>query len=361
MATPRFFPETGGVENHVYQVARRLAAQGQDVKILATDRSRNLPVEETLENFQIKRVPAWPRNRDFYFAPGISHEVAKGDWDILHVQSYHTFVPIFAMSAALRAGKPFVLTFHGGGHSSRLRHAARTFQRLLLRPLIARASKLIAVARFEIELFSRELNLPREQFALIPNGAELPPIKRRPANGAGKEALIVSVGRLERYKGHQRVIAAMPHVLKHRPEARLWIAGSGPYESELRSLSRKFNVEDKVEIRAVAPEAREKFAKELSKASLFVLFSEYETHPLAALEAISLGCPALVADTSGLREIAEDGLAKSLPLDCTDEQLAQGMIAQLDHPMRPREIKLPTWGDCAMNLLALYRDVLKIA
>ncbi|MBI3738441.1 MAG: glycosyltransferase family 4 protein [Chloroflexi bacterium] len=361
MATPRFFPETGGVENHVYQVARRLAAQGQHVEVLTTDRSRKLPLEESLDGFQIKRVPAWPRNSDFYFAPAISREVIKGDWDILHVQSYHTFVPIFAMWAAVRAGKSFVLTFHGGGHSSHLRHAARTFQRVLLRPLIVRASKLIAIARFEIDLFSRELNLPREQFALIPNGAELPPIKRQPGNRSSKETLIASVGRLERYKGHQRVIAAMPYVLKQKPDVRLWIAGSGPYEAELRGLSRKLNVQDKVEIRAVAPDAREKFAEELSKASLFVLFSEYETHPLAALEAISLGCPALVSDTSGLREISEDGLAKSLPLNCTDEQLAQAMIEQLDRPMRPRKIKLPTWDDCANNLLVLYRDVLKAA
>jgi len=62
-----------------------------------------------------------------------------------------------------------------------------------------------------------------------------------------------------------------------------------------------------------------------------------------------------------LREISEDGLAKSLPLNCTDGQLAQAMIEQLDHPMLPRKIKLPTWDDCANNLLVLYRDVLKTA
>lgn len=358
-ATPRFFPETGGVESHVYQVARRLAAQGHGVTVLTSDRSRALPAEETFENFQIKRVPAWPRGSDFYFAPGIYREVLKGDWDILHVQSYHTFVPPIAMLAALRAKKPFVLTFHGGGHSSKLRHSVRTFQRLLLRPLLSRADKLIAVARFEIDEFSSELKLLREKFVLIPNGAELPQIKRPPANGSKKETLIASVGRLERYKGHQRVIAALPYVIKQKPDARLWIAGGGPYEAELKNLARQLGVQNKVEIRAFAPEAREQFAEELSQASLFVLFSEYETHPIAALEAISLGCPALVSDTSGLREIAQDGLAKSLPLDCTDQQLAEGIIAQLDHPVQLKSLKLPTWDDCANGLLALYQDILK--
>jgi glycosyltransferase involved in cell wall biosynthesis len=115
-----------------------------------------------------------------------------------------------------------------------------------------------------------------------------------------------------------------------------------------------------VEIRAVAPEARLQFAEELSRSSLFVLFSDYETHPIAALEAISLGCPVLVADTSGMHELAEKGLAKSLPLDCTDEQLAEGMIAQLDHPLAVQtSLHLPTWDDCANELIKLYQGVVE--
>ncbi len=359
MATPRFYPEMGGVETHVFQVGKRLVAQGHSVTVLTTDRSRQQPVDEVFNGIRVHRVPAWPRNSDFYFAPGIYREIMKRPWDILHIQSYHTFVAPFAMLAAIRARKPFVLTFHGGGHSSRLRHSVRILQRFILRPLLARAKKLIAVAHFEIGMFSSELNLPVERFVLIPNGAELPPVKRQPAPRSEKEAMITSVGRLERYKGHQRVIAALPYILKQKPDARLWIAGSGPYEGELKTLAGELGVQDRVEIRAVAPEAREQFAEELSRSSLFVLFSEYETHPLAALEAISLGCPALVADTSGLRELAENGLAKSLPLTCTDEQLAEGMIAQLDHPLPQKAVKLPSWDDCANGLLALYQGIVE--
>ena len=43
-------------------------------------------------------------------------------------------------------------------------------------------------------------------------------------------------------------------------------------------------------------------AEELSQAALVVLLSEYETHPIAVLEAVALGRPALVAATSGLSE-----------------------------------------------------------
>jgi glycosyltransferase involved in cell wall biosynthesis len=360
MPTPRFFPEMGGVETHVYQVGKRLAAMGHTVTVLTTDRTGELPVDSQLDGINVHRVPAWPRGADFYFAPGIYQEILKRPWDILHIQSYHTFVAPFAMLAALRVGRPFVLTFHGGGHSSPRRHSVRTFQRSLLRPLLARARKLVAVAEFEIGMFSKELNLPVNRFALIPNGVDLPKLELESVEGSGDGTRIASVGRLERYKGHHRVISALPYVLKRKPDARLWIAGSGPYEEELKTLAGRLGVEDKVEIRAVPPEARLQFAKELSRSSLFVLFSEYETHPIAALEAISLGCPVLVADSSGMRELAEKGFARSLPLDCTDEQLADGMIAQLDHPLPVQNaLTLPTWDDCAGGLIELYQGVVK--
>ena len=67
-------------------------------------------------------------------------------------------------------------------------------------------------------------------------------------------------------------------------------------------------------------------ARELSKAALVVLFSEFETHPLAVLEAISLGRPVLVADTSGLGELAQKGLARAIPLESTSDQIADAVV-----------------------------------
>lgn len=356
MVTPRYFPYMGGVENHVYQVGRRMVALGHNVTVLTADPSDALPKCEQIEGVQILRVKAWPKERDYYFAPGMRQHIHNGNWDLMHVQSYHTLVPPLAMLTALQTKLPYVLTFHGGGHSSRLRHALRTAQRLSLRPLLAKAKKLIAVASFEIPLFSRELFISPEKFALVPNGAELPPIERPAAGSDG--TLIASVGRLERYKGHQRVIAAMPHVLAKRPDARLWIAGGGPYETELRRLIEKLGLQQKVTIRAVPAAERETLARELSKAALFVLHSEYETHPIAVLEAVSLGCPALVADTSGLSELAAQGLATAIPLNSTDLQLAAAILDQLANPRQPKAVKLPTWDECTTALIKIYQQVL---
>jgi glycosyltransferase involved in cell wall biosynthesis len=355
MVTPCFLPEVGGVERHVQEVASRLAASGCEITVLTTDRSRRLPPRETRDGFEILRVRAWPKQSDLHLAPALGRGIAQDRWDVVHVQSYHTFVAPHAMWTATRRGLPFVLTFHGGGHSSRTRHLLRRTQRAALRPLLARARRLVAVAEFEVDLYGHELGLPRDRFVVIPNGTDLPkPVTPPPADDG---ILIASVGRLERYKGHHRAIAALPYLLQHEPGARLWIAGSGPYERRLRRLAERCGVADRVDIRAVPGEDREKMAAALSRVSLVVLLSEFETHPIAALEARALGLPLVVADTSGLRALAARGEARAVPLKAPPGEVAAAMLGQLRDPIAASAPQVFTWDDCASELRTLYRTV----
>jgi glycogen synthase len=357
MATARYLPFMGGVELHVDEVARRLARRGVQVTILTTDPSGELPPSEQLDGVHVRRVRAWPANRDYYFAPRVYSEIARETWDVVHVQAYHTFVGPLAMLAARRARLPYVVTFHAGGHSSRLRHAMRPVQVSLLRPLLARADRLVALAPYEIDHYSDRLHVPRERFALIPNGSDLPQV----AVGGDSTGppLIASLGRLERYKGHHRVLSAFPHVLSERPEVRLWIAGTGPYESNLKSLAEELHVSNRTEIRAVPVRERERWAKELSQVKVVALLSEFEAQPIAALEALSLGCRLIVADAPGLSVLAEQGLARRLPLESSAEEVARAILEELDEPPIADPPKLPTWDECADGLLELYQSVLR--
>jgi len=196
--------------------------------------------------------------------------------------------------------------------------------------------------------------LPAEKFVTIPNGCDLPQLAldERPDPDPN---LIVSIGRLERYKGHQHVIAALPHVLRQKPDAHLWIAGTGPYERELEGLANDLGVAGHVKISSIPPQERGRMARELSRAGLVVLLSDYETHPIAVLEALSLKRPVLVSKTSGLQELVEKGYARGIPLNITPQQVAEAMVQQLDDPFVPNEIVLPTWDDCAKKLLELYK------
>ncbi|MGN6202157.1 MAG: glycosyltransferase [Solirubrobacterales bacterium] len=360
MVTPRSPLEQGGVERHVREVSTRMAAAGVQVEVICTDPDADGAGEQVHEGVRIRTLRAWPRGRDWYFAPGLWRAMSSEKWDLVHVQSYHTLVAPLAMLRALVLRIPYVVTFHGGGHSLEHRNQARGLQMRLLRPLLRRAARLIAIARFEIERYGALLGVPPERFAFIPNGTDLSFSAGDVAAGEPPTPVLASIGRLERYKGHHRVLEAFPLVLEREPEARLLIVGKGPYEDELRRQAEELGLGDRVEVTSVAPGDPGAMAALLGGVSLVVLMSEFESHPLVALEAAAARRRLLVAAAGGLSEIAEEGLGRAIPLDSTPRQIAAAALEELAKPQPERAPSLTSWDECAAALLDLYASLLKI-
>jgi glycosyltransferase involved in cell wall biosynthesis/GT2 family glycosyltransferase len=358
LVTPLSPLHQGGVERHVMEVSRRIAAAGAEAEVLCTEPGGPKLQEEERDGVTIRTVRAWPANRDWCLAPRIWREMSRRPWDVVHVQSYHTFVAPLAMLRALSLGIPYVVTFHGGGHSSEARNRVRGLQRALLRPLLKRAERLVAVARFEIEEYGGELGIPAEKFVLIPNGTDLAFADAGSTNGRPEgPPAIASIGRLERYKGHHRVIDAFPYVLNSEPEARLFVVGTGPYEDELRKRARGLGIEASVEFTSTPPDQPTAMAELLQRISLVVLMSDFETHPLVALEAAAAGRRLLVADASGLAELAADGFARAIPLEESAEGIGAAVIEELGKPPQTKRPQLTSWDECAAELLVLYRSL----
>jgi glycosyltransferase involved in cell wall biosynthesis len=357
MVTPCYFPTMGGTITHVHEVGRRLVASGINVTLLTTmpyALPTQPPKEEVIEGMGVIRVRAWPPQKDYYIAPEIYSIIRHGGWDLVHCQSCFTFVPPFAMLAAKKAKIPYIVTFHGTGGPTHFRTRIRSTQWKLLRPLLANASKLIGVSHFEADYFRNLLCLPAQQFAVIPNGVSLLSATYLPSR-TSNQSLIVSVGRLERFKGHQHLITALPKIREWRSHARLLILGTGSYEAALRELAQTVGIAECVEIRAIPASDRTAMAEILSEAALVALLSEYESHPLAVMEALALRRPVLVADTSGLRELAERGLVRAIPLNSSPEEIALAVRQQIEEPIiPPAHFALPTWDDCASQLQIIY-------
>ncbi|HWS83751.1 MAG TPA: glycosyltransferase, partial [Ktedonobacteraceae bacterium] len=205
--------------------------------------------------------------------------------------------------------------------------------------------------------FRTLLHIPARKLVVIPNGAGLPslPDQTDIPPKTSTQSLIVSVGRLERYKGHQHLITALPKVRERYADAQLLILGTGPYESSLRLLAQRVGMAEYVAFRSVPASDRQKMAEILSQAMLVALLSEYEAHPLAVMEALALQRPVLVADTSGLREIAEQGLVRAVSLQSTPEEIARVALQQIVDPLiPPASFVLPTWDECTEQLQAIY-------
>jgi glycosyltransferase involved in cell wall biosynthesis len=355
--TPQSRPSLGGVQTHVEEVARRMTGLGIATVVISTDATGRLPHREVLDGISVERWKAWPKGLDWYLSPGVFWSVARGRFDLVHCQGVHSLVAPCAMAAALLSRKPYVITFHTGGHSSSWRRSVRRFQWRALGPLLRRAAALIAVCQYEVDLFSKILDIPPERFWLVRNGAELAsPPPGHTALYPDADPVIVSVGRLERYKGHHRVVHAIPALRAHHPKVRLVIVGSGPYEAGLRKLVATLGVEEAVDFECYGSEQRGELAALLGRADALALLSEYEAHPVVVMEALSVGTPVVVADTSGLRELAEMGLATRVPLAAGPDEVAAA-LSQASASVAPT-VDLPTWGECAARLAEIYRDVL---
>lgn len=355
MVAARALPYMGGIETHIHEVSRRLAAAGVQVTVLTTDVSGELPPEETIEGYRVRRWPAYPRSRDYYLSPGLVSHLRRSRYDVVHVQGVHTLVAPAALAAARRSGAPSVLTFHTGGHSSGLREFIRPLQWKLLGPLLRSAAALVAVCEYERRVFARLLGIDESAIRLIRNGSQPLPIDESAPVTAG-DPLVLSIGRFEEYKGHHRILRAMPEILRQAPGARLELIGSGPYEQQLRTMAADLAVADRVLIRGFGPDQRGQLGRVVADADVVCLLSEYEAHPVAVMEALGTGTKALLADTSGLTELGEQGLATTIALESSPAEVAAAVLALASAQATPPPA-LPTWDDCAAALLALYRQV----
>jgi glycosyltransferase involved in cell wall biosynthesis len=326
-----------------------------DVTVLTTDLTGRLPTSEKREGFEIRRFPAYPRSADLRISPALSREVSSGSYDVVHVQGIHTFVPPLALKAARRAGRPSIVTFHTGGHSSRLRTVGRQAQWRALGPSLRRASALVAVSAYEAELFARILKVPPARIRVIRNGAQALPVGGAEPEVSGSP-LICSVGRLERYKGHNRVIAAMPALLAVRPGAHLVVIGRGSYEPQLRRLVARLGVEAAVTFTAFDAADRPELGALLQSCDVVALLSDYEAHPVAVVEALALGRKVVVAATSGLTELAHEGLVTAVAPDARPEVVAE-VLARVAAEPEATAPRLPSWDECVDDLLRLYEDL----
>jgi glycosyltransferase involved in cell wall biosynthesis len=353
MVCPRYLPDIGGIETHVYEIAQRLSRRDSfDITVLTTDRTRRLPRQEVLDGIAVLRVPAWPPRRDYYFAPGITPVVAQHDrWDLVHCQGIHTPVPVLTMLAARRADVPYVVTFHTGGHSLRHRNAMRSTQWRLLGLLLRNAVSLVGVSRFEAAILSEQARLRGKAITVIRNGGTLPPT---PAGVAAVSGRIVSSGRLERYKGHHRVIEALPHVIRDVPDAHLHVLGSGPYEANLRALARRLGVVDRVTITYLPPADRLGMARALAESSVVAALSDYEAHPVAVMEALSIGRPVVGFDIAGIGELVSEGWVQGVSRGASAISIARSLVDAMSATSLLDPAKLPTWDSCADELAQVY-------
>ena len=116
--------------------------------------------------------------------------------------------------------------------------------------------------------------------------------------------LVVSSGRLKKYKCIDHLLRAVPSVLSRFPNMRVVIAGDGDDLPRLKECARKLGLTEVVEFSGFLPE--EKMIDLLRRAWLTVAPSSKEGWGLTVVEANACGTPAIASAVPGLRDAVRE-------------------------------------------------------
>jgi glycosyltransferase involved in cell wall biosynthesis len=211
------------------------------------------------------------------------------------------------------------------------------YTRLLYRLLYRRADRVICQTQSMADDLVRELGVPENRLAVLPNPVEVEEIrasiKLNPAHQASPGPHLLAVGRLAPEKGFDFLLNAMVSVRKEFPQASLQIAGKGPEETVLKALSRTLGLDASVHFVGYIDRPSTLYRT----ATLFVLPSRHEGLPNALLEAAAGGLPIVALPASGgLAELLRGQSGVWLAPTLSENALAASLLAAL-RALRPGE------------------------
>lgn len=123
---------------------------------------------------------------------------------------------------------------------------------------------------------------------------------------------IVAVGRLSKQKNFKLLVESFASVVSRIDNVSLVIFGEGPERTNLESLLKQLELENKVFL----PGTTKNILLEINDAAIFVMSSDYEGFPNALIEAIASGIPVISTDfASGVaKEIVVENVGLLIPV-----------------------------------------------
>jgi glycogen synthase len=312
----------GGLARHVRKLSESLADLGTEVHVL-TRGGEESPAEEDGAGVAIHRVREPTRPHDLgEFVAWVEHMnsdmlaagVELGDryeFDLVHGHDW--LVAAACDHLARRFGAPLVTTIHAtehGRHQGWVDEHPQSYIHGVERWIANRSDGVIACSYYMREQIADIFGVEEERIEVIPNG--IAPEDLEPQDGdelkrlrlefaAPDERLVLLIGRLVYEKGFQIALEAMPRLVDHLPGTRFLVAGSGTHEAELRRQAADLGLlEHGTFLGWIGDDVLHSL---YPIADLCVVPSIYEPFGLVALEAMASGCPCIVADTGGLREV----------------------------------------------------------
>jgi glycogen synthase len=386
----------GGLARHVRKLAEALIRQGVEVDVLtrraagsppagsqAVEGCESLTVEER-SGVSVYRVPepGWPRDLDRFVAwvEKMNEDMLtaglllaeEGSYGLVHGHDW--LVAQVASALSERLGVSYVTTIHAtehGRHQGWVQDQPQAHIHSVEQWMARRADAVIVCSHYMRGHVADIFDIDERRVVVIPNGidpSDLQPVEDlaalRAQFASPAEQLVLLVGRLVYEKGFQLALDALPGVIERVGDVRFLVAGSGTHEAELKAQAERLGLMDHgVFLGWIGDDALHSLYR---IADLCVIPSLYEPFGLVALEAMASGCPCIVADTGGLREVVPSGERVGLRFNGGDAEHLGVMIERLlvDGELRDRLVTEASehvlrfdWDDIAARTETVYSDL----
>lgn len=372
IVAPHFHPVTGGVETHIYKIAKGMVDRGHKVKVhtsVFTPEGARLNPKGKLDGISISRYkPAL--HLGYYrsmFVPKIS------DCDLIHMHAYGHLTNNYVISK-YKDRYPLVLTTHHGPEMPRdgpVQEGMHRAYSLLTSRQLMHLQKIILISGAQRKWFLKK-GVKRNRLVLIPNGVD------DESFSEGSESLLAEygidcdyvlyLGRLHREKSVDHLLRAFSR-LKRKGRRRLKLVIAGPDAGEgvnLDTLAEELGIYlDVVFTGRVTEEGK----RGLIRNSLFVVLpSMYEAQGITILEAWAQGKGVIASRVGGVPYIIRHGKTGLLYRYGDIKALERLMMRAVSHPsfinkmgLRGKEIarRRFNWKILVEKTEKVYEEVVK--
>ena len=376
----------GGLARAVRKLSENLLGQDIEVHVL-TRGDTKMAAEEDRHGVVVHRVPeppfpkgdldgfvAWVEDMNRHMLRAGRELAERLDFDLVHSHDWLVAEAAHGLSRALKI--PWVTTIHAtesGRHQGWVDKHPQSHIHAVEQWMARTADRVITCSHYMRGHVADVFGLPAARVTVIPNGIDptdlqtvddLDALRARFAEPG--ERLILLIGRLVYEKGFQLALDALPAVIRRQGGGvRFIIAGTGTHEAELKKQAERLGL---MERGTFVGWLGDDLLHSLYRiADVCVVPSIYEPFGLVALESMASGCPCIVADTGGLREVvpnAEVGLrfrakdskslARMLNRVLGDDALAGRLASEAQEHVLNFD-----WADVARQTSELYADLLR--
>jgi len=357
--TPTFFPQIGGLEQVVLELALRMREHGisMDVAHIATGLTSS---SDDLHGVRVHRIPLYG-HRALGWAPSLGR-LASG-YDLLHVHDPQ----LLAITGNVRVscGRiPAVLSTHGGfWHTRRGYLAKRLYEATFLGSSVRHYRRVLASSVSDFDYFKRFV----DRVDLCSNGVHVQRFNGVAGRESGGLDQWIYWGRLSRNKRIDLIIdsVAAMHARGHGVELLICGKDFDGLMPELRSQIERLGMERFVRFEAYLGTAQ--LLGELERRSIFITASEHEGFGLTVVEAMAAGLIVVCRDIAPINGFFEHGKSGwSLKFDgstADSESLADllsldaGATRAMSNAAR-QAAAIHDWSVAVPNFVRHYRQVL---